>query len=74
MYPDGSSILGGHTYGDWSTTNAGWLDFMVVKLDVDGSVLWEWQVRMISIDRNFSHSYEHPLRMTGRQIRSIYSK
>ena len=48
MYADGSSVLAGHTYGDWNATNAGNNDLMAVKLDANGSVLWEWQVRIFA--------------------------
>lgn len=50
MYPDGSSILTGDTLGSWSTTNAGGYDIMAMKVDVYGSVLWEWQVRILAKD------------------------
>lgn len=38
MYPGGSSVLGGYSDGSWGITNAGGDDFVVVKLDDDGSV------------------------------------
>lgn len=46
MYLDGSSVLAGYTWGNWSWS----YDFAVVKLDANGSVLWEWQVRMLDKD------------------------
>ena len=42
---NGSVILVGTTYGNWSETNQGGGDFAAVKLDANGSVLWRWQVR-----------------------------
>lgn len=50
MYADGSSVLAGYTEGNWSATNAGSYDFMAVKLDVNGSIVWEWQVRVFTND------------------------
>lgn len=45
MVTDGSVVLAGWTLGNWDGTNAGSYDCAAVKLDVDGNVLWKWQVR-----------------------------
>lgn len=43
---DGSVVLSGHTLGAFADeTYAGGADFVAVKLDADGAVLWTWQVR-----------------------------
>ena len=55
MHPNGSScVLAGHTKGSWSTTNAGEYDFMVINLDMDGHILWEWQVRLLTENSSYS--------------------
>ena len=44
---DGSVVLAGYSYGNWSGASAGDTrnaDFVAVKLDVDGKELWRWQV------------------------------
>lgn len=41
---DGSAVLSGSTTGDWNATNLGQTDFAALKLDVDGTLLWKWQV------------------------------
>lgn len=41
---DGSIVLVGSTMGDWGTENEGDEDFVGVKLDADGTLLWIWQV------------------------------
>ena len=44
---DGSVVLAGHTYGNWTDGAHGGeedADFAAVKLDVDGNELWRWQV------------------------------
>ena len=47
MGDNGSVILVGSTYGDWANLNQGGEDFAAVKLNTtDGSMLWEWQVRL----------------------------
>ena len=40
----GSTVLAGYTYGSWNGSNNGLDDFAAVKLDVDGTVEWKWQV------------------------------
>ena len=52
MANDGSVILAGMTSGGYAAENAGDFDFVVIKLDDDGKVLWTWQVK----DR-FAHPY-----------------
>lgn len=41
---DGSMVLAGYTWGSWNATNKGSADFVAVKLDSDGSIVWSWQV------------------------------
>ena len=42
---DGSVVLAGYTTGAYAAENAGSDDFVVIKLDDYGKVLWTWQVR-----------------------------
>ena len=44
MADDGSVVVGGYTEGDWSGANAGYTDFIAVKLDAAGEEVWVWQV------------------------------
>lgn len=44
---DGSIILAGSTAGDWNGSIVGTRDFAAVRLDVDGTELWRWQVRRV---------------------------
>lgn len=45
MGDNGSVILVGSSYGNWKDVkNKGGEDFIAVKLDPDGSILWTWQV------------------------------
>lgn len=44
MMDDGSTILAGSTGGDWNGTNLGGQDFAASKLDVNGNLIWTWQV------------------------------
>ena len=37
-------ILAGYTCGNWTTTQVGVCDVLVVKLDLNGTVMWTWQV------------------------------
>ena len=37
-------MLAGETYGNWSGTSTGSLDFAAVKLDANGTEVWRWQV------------------------------
>lgn len=46
MNEDGSVILVGNTFGDWSRTNADGRDCVVIKLDADGIMQWTWQVKL----------------------------
>ncbi|CAM9618697.1 unnamed protein product [Discosporangium mesarthrocarpum] len=48
---DGSTYLGGYTYGNWSGVNAGLSDFAVVKLDANGTAVWCWQEGTTEYDR-----------------------
>lgn len=42
---DGSVVLAGHTYGDYTREGQGLSDVVVVKINgSDGTVLWELQV------------------------------
>ena len=45
MGDDGTVVLVGYTYGDWSTTNAGSSDCVAMKLNGDGTMSWAWQVK-----------------------------
>ena len=47
MADDGSVVVAGHTYGDWSGVNAGSADFIAIKLDAAGEEVWVWQVRHV---------------------------
>ncbi|CAM9572083.1 unnamed protein product [Ascophyllum nodosum] len=40
---DGSVVLAGYTTGAYAAENAGSDDFVVIKLDDYGKVLWTWQ-------------------------------
>lgn len=42
---DGSVVLAGYSEGDWAAPNAGFKDFVAVKLASDGTEVWRWQVR-----------------------------
>lgn len=44
MGDDGSVFMAGSTDGSFSGSNAGFNDFAVVKLDINGTELWRWQV------------------------------
>lgn len=47
---DDSILIGGYTGGSMSTSNIGWFDFWVTKLDLQGTTLWSLQVgRPVSI-------------------------
>lgn len=41
---DGSVVLVGSTNGSWGSPNDGSYVFAAVKLDVNGSEAWRWQV------------------------------
>lgn len=49
---DGSAVLSGSTTGHWNATNLGEPDFAAVKLDVNGALLWKWQVTTMYSIRN----------------------
>lgn len=40
----GGVILAGYSKGNWSGMNKGLEDFTAVELDLNGTVLWRWQV------------------------------
>lgn len=42
---DGGLVLAGYSTGAWGQQNLGEEDFVVIKLDEDGSELWRWQVK-----------------------------
>lgn len=44
MADDGSTIIAGSTLGNWNATVMGEKDFAACKLDVNGALLWKWQV------------------------------
>lgn len=46
---DGSVVLAGYTAGDWAAENQGGNDFAAVKLDADGTLLWQWQVTQLPV-------------------------
>lgn len=54
MDSDGSVYLAGYTRGDWSATNAGYMDFAAVKLHADGVEEWRWQVSY-TVDATVDH-------------------
>lgn len=37
-------VIVGHSTGDWNGKNSGSGDMIATKLDIDGNVLWRWQV------------------------------
>lgn len=41
---DGSVVLSGYTYGNWSEMNQGEEDYVAFKLDSNGDVVWTLQV------------------------------
>ncbi|CAM9254578.1 unnamed protein product [Sphacelaria rigidula] len=41
---DGSVVLAGYTDGSYDGRSTGLEDIVAVKLDVDGELLWKWQV------------------------------
>ena len=44
MGDDGSVVVVGYTYGDWSITNLGSSDCAAMKLYANGTLGWTWQV------------------------------
>lgn len=44
VFDDGSTIVAGATAGDWAADNLGEQDFAASKIDVNGTLLWKWQV------------------------------
>lgn len=43
MAEDGSVLMAGWTSGTWGEAEAGFYDFVAVKLDAAGKLLWNWQ-------------------------------
>eukprot|EP00904_Undaria_pinnatifida_P009181 jgi/Undpi1/5393/HiC_scaffold_2.g00674.m1 len=41
--PNNTVVLVGTTNGSWDSPNAGGEDMAVIKLDIDGNILWTWQ-------------------------------
>lgn len=41
---DSSVVVSGYSRGSYGAVNAGSADFVAVKLDPNGTVLWKWQV------------------------------
>ncbi|CAN0472667.1 unnamed protein product, partial [Laminaria digitata] len=37
-------VLVGNSFGDWDGASAGSADMTAIKLDIDGNLLWKWQV------------------------------
>lgn len=58
---DDTVVLAGYTEGSLGGENAGETDCAVVKLDVDGGVLWRWQVQQSAAPRRF-HARARPPR------------
>lgn len=51
---DGGVVLVGYSTGTWGDElDQGEEDFVVVKLDGEGSELWRWQVRRSSVAESF---------------------
>lgn len=42
--PNGTFVFAGRTSADWSGSNAGQYDCLVIKVDDQGDILWAWQV------------------------------
>lgn len=42
---DGYVVMSGYTYGTWSATNAGSMDFVATLMDANANRPWEYQVR-----------------------------
>ena len=62
MASDGSVVLAGSTTGGYAEKNAGSDDFVVIKLDEYGKVLWTWQVRNRFARLSFCPVCVHELR------------
>lgn len=56
----GRVVLAGYSSGDWSRTNKGITDFAAVGIDLNGTVLWRWQVTWC-----FRLSYSRSTLVTG---------
>lgn len=55
----GGVVLTGHSQGKWSGTNIGIGGFAAMELDLNGAVLWRWQV---NLERLFTVSSEYSVR------------
>lgn len=42
---DGSIIITGYTESSYGAVHAGSRDFVAMKIDSDGNIAWQWQVR-----------------------------
>lgn len=65
---DGSTVLVGHSKGDWNGTNAGDYDFVALKVDAQGEIIWKWQVK--TIKRLTEQSLPGSIRSTRKWIAS----
>ncbi|CAN0353237.1 unnamed protein product [Laminaria digitata] len=45
-------VLVGRSSGDWDGANAGSADMAAMKLDIDGNLLWKWQVGALRQNSN----------------------
>lgn len=54
---NGSVIIAGYTEGSYGAVNAGSGDFVAVKIDRDGNILWQWQVR-VTLGLFISHGHD----------------
>lgn len=73
---DGSVVMSGYTFGNWSATQAGGdddMDFVAMSMDIDGNILWEYQVGNKSVIRQYildAASLTHIRFMWAQQFRS----
>lgn len=64
---DGSFLVFGRTYGNWTGTNAGGADFIAGKIDSNGTLVWRWQVgTMICSTRCTVHARDGTRRIPCR--------
>lgn len=40
----GDIIMAGYTFGDWTSSNSGDEDLVMLQFDPDGNIVWQWQV------------------------------
>ena len=48
MEDDGTTVFAGFTEGSWISANFGGKDFAASKLNVNGTLLWKWQVTAVA--------------------------